>query len=285
MKKVWIIISCVAVGVIGLIILLSFTLFSLKNVSVDFRTSKSNIVLSDEQIIESAGFSYGSSVFFHGKKDYAKNIENADPYIKVINIETVFPSSFIIHISERQEIFAIEKDGEYLICDDEFKVLKKESEFTSSQNNSILLSGIVIKNETVEIGDFLDVENFVNVFSILYGFNYPLGQQEALIKQINFKDIYDETLKENQLSFELKMFNGQTYLIKNCNYGLTAKMKLFTEVYSQIFTYIGKEINGGHVLTEEDLKTCTVEINNYYDYTSHNENDCYFNLILSNENI
>ena len=99
------------------------------------------------------------------------------------------------------------------------------------------------------------------------------------------EDIYDETLKENQLSFELKMFNGQTYLIKNCNYGLTAKMKLFTEVYSQIFTYIGKEINGGHVLTEEDLKTCTVEINNYYDFTSHNENDCYFNLILSNENI
>lgn len=284
MKKVWIIALSVVVVIIGLLVLLSFTLFSLKDVTIDFRTSIEKISLTKEEIIEKGDFSYGSSVFFHGKNDYIENIEDSDPYIKVINIETVFPSKFVIHIAERQEIFAIDNSGEFLICDDDFKVLRKVDSFSSSQDNPILLSGIQITNEVIEIGDFLNVENFVNIYSVLYGFNYPLGQQKSIIEQINFMTIYDDVIKQNQLAFEMKMFNGQTYLIKNCNYGLKAKLKLFTDVYAQIFTYIGKEINDGHILTEEDLKTCTIEIKNYYDYTSHGEDDCYFDIILKNNN-
>ena len=52
------------------------------------------LTATDEEIIESGEFSYGSSVFFHGKKKYEERLESKYPYLKVINIETVFPSRF-----------------------------------------------------------------------------------------------------------------------------------------------------------------------------------------------
>ena len=285
MKKKAIIISSVVVGLIGLLILLSFTLFSLKEVSIDYRTSKANITLTDKEIIEKGNFKYGGSVFFHGKKYYTENIEKANPYIKVVNIETVFPSSFVIHIAERQEIYAVKHGEEFLLCDDEFKVLKKSAEFTSDETNAILLDGIKIQNQEVEVGDFLNVSNYVNIYPYLYELNYNLGQQTALIKQVKFNNVVDDKIKENQLQCVVSMFNGQTFSIENCTYGLFAKVKMMVEVYSQSFNFIGKEITledkTKHILTEEDLKTCTFIINNFYNYQEHGEKDCYFDIKLA----
>lgn len=283
-KKIVIIISILLV-IIGLIVLLSFTLFSLKSVTIDYRTSHVNIALSNDEIVEKADFKMGASVFFHGKKDYINNIEEADPYIKVINIETVFPSSFTIHLAERQEIYAIEYQNEYLVCDDELKILKKTNDFTSTQNNSILLKGLDIQNKNLQVGDFLSInnDNFVDMYSVLYEFNYPLGQQQSLIEQIEFKKIFDDNLNKYLPACEITMFNGQVYILNNCTYGVKAKTKLMLDVFSQIFSYIGKTIelenNEKIILEEKHLENCIIEINNYYDYSKYSEDDCYFKLI------
>ena len=83
------------------------------------------------------------------------------------------------------------------------------------------------------------------------------------------------------------MANGQTYTILYCEYGIQSKMRLFVAVYGQIFDYIGQiitlydENNEAYqvTLTYDNLKNAEILINNYYDNKTHDENDCYFNII------
>lgn len=282
MKKKWIIALSVIICVIVLLVILSFTAFSLKTIEIDFRTSKSYITATDEEIIESGDFKLGGSVFFRNKSKYINNIESKYPYIKVINIETIFPSKFVIHIAERQEIFAIEHNNQFYICDDDFKVLRITDSFSSDQTNAMFLEGLQIADENYAVGEFMSVSKYQPIYSVLYENNRPLSEQITLIESIKFTEIYDEVLKENQPAIELKFFNGQTYAIYNSSYGLTYKVDLMLDVFSQIYTYIGKtiKVDGQDVvLTEENLKNATIVIKNYYDYREHDEKDCYFDII------
>ena len=279
-KNLFIILG-VIIFLIGLLILLSFTVFSLKEVEIDFRTSQTNITLTSDEIIESGEFNYGGSVFFHNKNGYVEKIESADPYIKVINIETTFPSKFVVHLAERQEIYSILYDNQFLIFDDEFKVLK----LSSSSENTMLIEGLSFKNEEVKVGDYLVFDYFSNVYEILFERNYNLGQQTAMIEKITVKDEFDDVVNKNQKDIQLNLYNGQTYIIKNSEYGFKYKMQLFLNVFSQIYGLIGQKIQvegiGEVTLTKDNIDNCQVVINNYYDWTSYDETDCYFNIIVS----
>ena len=102
-----------------------------------------------------------------------------------------------------------------------------------------------------------------------------------IIENISFSTVLDENIGQIQPIVQLSLFDGQVYIIKNCSYGLRAKVKLFYDLYSQVYTYIGQTviINGEEiVLTEENLKNATFTIDNYYDYTQYDENDCYFDI-------
>ena len=285
MKKKWIIASGIVVFIVGLLVLLAFTLFSLRSIKVDYRTSTLNLTATEQEIIDSADFKMNTSVLFHGKKGYINKIESAFPYIKVVNIETVFPSRFVIHVAEREEIYAFEGESGYLICDDEFKILKIESSF---QNDAILLNGVSFKGVEKE-GEFLEVENFPLVYSYLYENGIRAQDAIALIDKITLGTKFDSVLGEELPYFSLSMANGQTYTILNCEYGIQSKTRLFVAVYGQIFDYIGQTItlydenNEAYqvTLTYDNLKNAEILINNYYDYKAHDENDCYFNIIPS----
>lgn len=285
-KRLIIIFGSVLVGVIALIILLSFTLFSLRKIEVDFRTSTLNLDVTQEKIIENSGIGRGGSIFFRNKNKYIKKLEDKYPYIKVINIESVFPSKYIIHVGEREEVYAVEHNDIIHICDDQFKILRilsTEEGFNSSQQNSIKLSGVKIEDKNYAVGEKLNVSNFVDIYSVLHSHNRTIAEQKSIIKEITFSIERDETLKKDVLNATLKLFDGQEYKIINCNYGLKYKIKLFLDVFSQIFTYIGKNLiledESEIPITEDLLLNSTVVINNYYDYTSHSEKDCYFNII------
>lgn len=283
-KKAWIIAGSVTLGVILLIILLSFTLFSLRTVKVDYKTSHSYITATSEEIIKTSKIKYGGTVFFRNKQKYIQNIEKEYPYVKVINIETVFPSKMIIHISERQEVYVIEIGEHFYICDEEFKVLKITDSFSSNQSNAILLKGINVKEKNYAESDKLIIDGFANIYKGLYENNRTLGEQQYLIKDIEFSKENVEVLEKEILNAQINLFNGQKFIIKNCTYGLKYKMNMFIEVYSKSFEFIGKEIiledEETKVLTEEDIQNATFIINNYYDYTSHGEKDCFFDIIL-----
>ena len=272
-KKKWIIGGGVFVGLIGLIILLLFTLFSLKHVEVDFRTSTTFLTATSEEIVETGEFAYGSSVVFHSKKAYKENIEKKYPYIKVINIETVFPNKFIIHVSEREEIFAVAKDdSQFYITDQEFKVLKIVESFQSLQNNPILLSGIEIKAQAIE-GQFLNVSGYIDVFSALIENNRQIFEQKALIKEINFENFKNDKTNKYEILANLELFSGQEVKLYNCQKMLKEKVASFIQVFSQIYSLIGKEIKIVHENGEfeivgtwdkETLDSAVIEINNYY---------------------
>ena len=233
MKKKWIIALSVIVAVILLAVILSFTVFSLKSVTLDYRTSKENITATDEEIIESADIDLGGSVFFRNKQYYIDNIERENPFVKVINIETVFPSSYVIHIAERQKVFAVEHNGQYYIVDEDYKVLE-----INEQTDAILLNGLEISGTSYAVGEFMEVENSQPIYSALYENNRPLNEQKAMIESITFTSIYDKNIGESQPAIELKFFSGQTFRIINSSYGLRYKVALMLDVFSQIYEFI-----------------------------------------------
>ena len=283
MKKKWIIALSTIFAVIVLVVILSFTLFSLRTIELDFRTNKTYITETDQEIIESGEIKMGGSVFFRSKNKYIEKIESKNPYIKVINIETVFPSKFVIHVAERQEIFAVEHNDQFYITDDEFKVLRITDSYISDQTNAMLLEGLQVADENYAVGQFMDVSGYQPIYDALFENNRSLSEQITLIESINLTEIYDDVLNENQSAIELEFFNGQTYIIYNSTYGLTYKVELMLDVFSQIYTYIGQtiKVNGEDVvLTEDNLKTATIVIKNYYDYREYSEEDCYFDIIV-----
>jgi len=276
---------CSTVVLVGLIVLLAFTVFSLKKVTLDFRTSTSYITATDQEIIESANFNMGKSVLIHNKKEYKKEIENFNPYIKVVNIETVFPSSFVVHIAERQEVYAIPFEYGHYICDEELRVLRISYFYENLKNNAIILKyeGVEIKNDYIE-GEYIKLRHPI-VYSSMYELNRPLGDQQALIESITLSTEYDSVIKKSQPVTTIKYHSGQTFRIINENYATKYKIKMMNDVYTSLFTFIGKTItdrqNNEVILTEDNLKDCTIEITNYYDYTSFTEKDCYFDIIVN----
>ncbi|MCM1324873.1 MAG: hypothetical protein NC218_12230 [Acetobacter sp.] len=279
-KGLWITLGAVA-AVIGVFVILCFTLFGLKTIKVDFRTSTLNLTGQEEQIVESGKFVRGGSVLFMGKKSAIEKIEKAHPYIKVVNIETVFPSTYVIHAAERLEVYAIPVEGGTLIVDDEFKVLRhEEGEYQSGADKPILYNGLTIANPEAEPGQFLKVENNIDIYSAFLESNRLLNAQKSLIKAMEVGMLHDDNINADQQYIKLSLYDGQTYLIKNATYGLKYKVAKLISVYSNIFSIVGQPIDdtdpSAGVWTIELIKNSTIEISNYYRSDIYSENECYF---------
>lgn len=362
-KKIIIALSGV-LSILILLIILCFTAFSLKTVKIDFRTSLENITFSEKEILESGKFKKGGSVFFHGKTNYKKNLENFNPYIKVVNIETVFPSTFVVHLVERQEVFAIAFEGGYYICDEELRVLRiclnenndnetndnnssgnKNNENTTDDENAtenekatdngnvtVIEIETSIENENIndseiendndshdetleeneeaekrdeyintpqspilfepleeikkeyQVGQYIVECQPSQIYNYLYENNRKLGEQKAMIESVKLTKDFDKESKKEGLTTTLKFFSGQTFKILNCDYGMKYKVGMMLSVFSQLYDFIGKGITQDGkviVLTEENLKSCTILVSNYYDTTKYSEKDCYFKIVVN----
>lgn len=198
MKKVIIWISSI-LGFFGIILILCFTLFALNNVSVDFKneTTVFQDELTQKTIIEAGDFSNGSCVFFMDKQLNTDKIEKMHPYLKVINIETVFPNNFVIHCYEREELFAVQFDEKkYYICDEELKILRvltlETDNYLSTQTNAINVKGYENVPKNLTAGDFLNIdkEKDIAIKKLSPAFklnNRTTAEQKALIKEIEFE--------------------------------------------------------------------------------------------------
>jgi len=286
LKKKLIISVCSVFFVVGIIVLLAYTFFSLGEVKIDFRTSATiEENATEEDIIKASGIELGGTVFFRNKQKYIDNIEYEYPYLNVINIETEFPSTMVIHIAYRQEVYAVEGQDGFYICDEEFKVLKIKETFESTTENAILLSGdLQIKNE--KVGDYLDID--VKLYQAFYQNNYRLGMCKDLIKEIKVEKEFDDSIAQERKVLKLNLYSGQTVSIANYQVNLPYKVYLFSQVYSSLFEMAGKESlqkDGTYErLTLENLKNCEIYINNYYteDGILNLENEkCYFKIFIA----
>ena len=148
-KKVLIILGSILGALIVLGIILFFTAFSLKNADIKFETTNEiyDTQTLSHEITEKCEIDFGKSVFLMDKKKTILSIEKNYPNLKVINIETKFPSSVLIHLALRQQLFAFERDGQTYICDEELKVLEIKQGYLSTKSNAILVEGLTPTNE------------------------------------------------------------------------------------------------------------------------------------------
>ena len=271
---------------IGLVVLLAYTFFAVHEVQIDFRTSREHTTATDEEIIATGGIELGGTVFFRNKQSYIDKIEDEYPYLNVINIETVFPSTLVVHIAERQEVYAVKGEDGYYVCDEELKVLKIKESYENTSENAILLSGdFEVKNE--KVGDDLNIPN-PKIYQALFENNYSLAYSKEIISSVEVSSQYDSALEEEIDVLTLSLFSGQSVTIANYQNNLSYKAHLFIQAYSSLFDMIGKESlqeDGSYKpLTAENLKTCEIYINNYYTQDGElalDNQSCYFKIFVA----
>ena len=272
---------------IGLVVLLAYTFFALRHIEVDFRTSKNNVTVTNQEIIDAGDIDMGGTVFFRDKEKYVQNIEEEYPYIKVINIETVFPNKFVIHVAERQEVYALEGEDYFYVCDEELRVLRISDNLDFSSTTAISLKGDFSLNN-IKVGEYITQIQNPMLYQKLFECNRDIGAQNSLISQIEMTTEFDEGLQDEIDLLKISLRSGQKVLIANYKNALANKCHLFLEVYSKLFDLEGKaskQRDGSDaVLTYENLQTCEIYINNYYtdgeNLTLNGEN-CYFKIFVS----
>ena len=197
-----IIASALLIVLITLIILM-FTLFSLKNVEVEMETEFLNVSKEMQEEIKSE-IQTGGTVFFKNKEDAVKNIEKKYPYAKVVNIETVIPNKFIIHIAERQEVYSITSNGKKYVLDNELKVLRIAEDLTGTVE--LNLFGLEFDFSSVSAGSFLNLSDIkVSNDENLANIGADAGQilfEMVNCFQINNRSIVDLKAMCAKISFE-----------------------------------------------------------------------------------
>lgn len=263
MSKKLVISLSIVFGIIVVVLILFWTLFGLSSVTVEYSSSKINLSISDAEIVESGDFHMGACVLFESKKKSIENIENKAKtnknfaYLRVLNIETVFPNKFVIHVAEREELFAVEfgqAEGKktYFICDRDLRVLDVVPDL--SEKNCIVLQNLSIKNENIEIGDFLDVEEkgVKNFYSAMLQNNITLSQQLGKFESAKTLKIEDE-LGAEYAALELMSKSGRKYLIENIDFAFAEKIQLLFSVESTLFGYENLD-EAGNLLDENGQK-------------------------------
>lgn len=316
MSKKLIITLSVVFAIVAVFLILCWTLFGLSSVSIEFETTTKNLTLSDEEIVEAGRFRYGASVLFEGKQKYidnlnAKSAENEKfAYLKVVNIETVFPNRFVVHVAEREELFAVEYDTQFLICDRDFRVLK----FSYTQENAILLKGLQILNSSVSVGDFLEIgqTSMKKFYSVMLQNNRDLAEQLGKFKEIELGSYQDEITHKEYVSITLTTFQNRKFVINNIDFAFANKVQLMFAAEAALFSqnvdgsgnilnsngeiiYVVKNENGEYLpfdseshseeekiaLTYHVLQNCYIKVDNLTlnDYIDRDETDIFYALV------
>ncbi len=205
------------------VLVISFTsaLFMLSSVKVNFLSSCPMFVAKEDMIIESANFEYGKSVFFLKKDVYKNNLEINNPYLKVINIETIFPNKLKINCVQRESLFCIKNFDYYYILDDDFKVLEKTD------------SSKFLTNQFIDLGqnDYINLETgqvcyeLMNNYKQLPSVLKEWKDSNSFLKQ----EILKINLKNNKLT--IKMNNYQDLIIKDYEKSLSDKFNIVISAF------------------------------------------------------
>ena len=262
-KKLIIVLSVIVALLITLIVLM-FTLFSLKSVEIEFETGN-KIITNEMQSQIISEIDLGGTVFFKNKDEMTSKIEKKYPYVKVINIETILPNKFIIHIAERQEIYAITSLNRTCYLDNELKVLRiNEENFISVSTNAIKLdlfgldfdlsafsegqffdiSELTINssNKTINLGEQTQevLNNLLNCFQIN---NRTLVDLKALAKSITFGTYIDYRNGETALQAKIVDFNDFEICILCPNENLEDKVSNMLYAYEKIMLESAEKLN------------------------------------------
>ena len=117
-RKKRLIILCSILSVVLVIVVLASTLFNLKSVRVEFKNLRCVLnenTISSASIVDAGKFDFGSNILFKDVDEYANNIEKTFGYAQVLKIERIFPSSYTVHIAEREPCVLVKKGEEFVL--------------------------------------------------------------------------------------------------------------------------------------------------------------------------
>jgi len=213
------------------IVVLSSTVFTLVHAEVVFSqvldSENTNFGTDNERqaVIQSANFDFGKCIFFIDKQAHIDYLEKANPYLEVLNIETIFPNKFIIHALEREELYSIRlSETSFAIMDKSLKVLDINA---VSRGVSVLMPDIT-EVISAELGQTLNIgSEHINMLCSVYSALSKIGATETEIGY-SVADIIG-TFSKIQLdtalnTITLETFVGTDIIIKNPNNDLLTKM-------------------------------------------------------------
>ncbi len=229
MKNKRLIIFLSILGFFAFLVILGSTVFALDTVSVNFVSTTNYLTNKEEVVIENSKINLGSSIFFINKEEVSQKIEKENPYVKIVSIETVFPNRLVLHIIEREEVYALKMDdNNYAICDREFKVLKIED---SLINSYVILTGYEnIDATATEAGDYVNLEGrkesiIDDAINTLLTWDNNIVNIKANVKEIEFD--YE---RENQIRIEMQ--SGVNIVVKDADKMAAEKIVLGISLYT-----------------------------------------------------
>ncbi|MBQ7307633.1 MAG: FtsQ-type POTRA domain-containing protein [Clostridia bacterium] len=229
MKTKTLITTSIIICILLFLIILNSTVFCVKNININFLSTKVNVTQTEETILTNCISKKDyTNIFFVNKEKIKTNIQTKYPYIRVINIESVFPNTLNIHLIERQNFYSVKTSSGYYICDNVLGVTEKLQAFSSTPLNPIVLEGVKIKN-TITVG--MEIES--NQAKAIENLSHCLMEWETDINllQGNICQITLDYLKENQIM--ISMFNGTTILVENFTNNLSNKLNYAFSYYDK----------------------------------------------------
>lgn len=218
-------------GFVVFIIVLSSAVFSLKTTELNF-LSTTHQLNDNESILNSAQFEYGQSIFFINRDSYIENLEQNNPYLKVVSLEVVFPNKLIVHAVERNEMYAFKlSNNTYAITDDELKVLAIKPTFVNSTDNAVQ---VFLYNENIPLANAVlgqtIVLNGANI-ELLKSFSKNSREWENNLANLraNIKQITLNYEQANTLNIEMRQ--GVHIIIVKANEFLSDKLQMGYSVY------------------------------------------------------
>ncbi|MDD4002901.1 MAG: FtsQ-type POTRA domain-containing protein [Clostridia bacterium] len=208
--------------IIVVIVLLSSVLFSVNDAVL---APKQQSVMVDSNNVQSE-FSnlIGKNIFFIDVAQITDGIEKNNPYIKVINIERIFPSTVKLHYRERKEVFCLKVGSGFAALDSEGKVL----DIRSAQDN--ILIDIDYSSYNPAVSDFIEDENILSILSLYDAFKSMTSEGKN----------YDEILFKGYFEKVYSSSSGNNLCI-NTNFGGEIEIIDFRQqLYSKL--YVGLQL-------------------------------------------
>ena len=276
MNKKLVISLSVILGVVLTAIILCFTVFTIKSVELDFRTSTQH-EWNESELVEASRIPNGKCLLFLSTKQYEENLETNYPYLEVINIEKVFPSKIIVHLAEREEFFALKSGESTFFLDKDFKVLRSQTEgFTSTKTNPILLNGLRFDGEIV-VGQKLNIKQtgMKRFLASMIENQKTLQQAEGFVKEIELQEELVSLLNEKQVNMTMKAFGEREIMILNIDVNLSAKIQRVFQTIPMLYESLVD--NGDYTI--EEVNRCKIVVGNQIT----NQDELYVHIYLDEE--
>ncbi len=180
------------------------------------------LTVSNDAIIQTAGFKKGSSIFLLDKEKAINNIESVHPEIKVIQIKTVSLIRIEIVVRMRHEMFYTKIDQQYYVLDEELKVIDIRDDDDLLERPVSHLIQITNGLENISItstkeGDFVGTEEQQQATKNLY-----VGMVTAVRKTVGEQLIsYDrEDVRNTIKEVKFETFNTFNKIVVTTSYGV-----------------------------------------------------------------